>query len=140
VEKSLPDSKTVQNDENVPVERQARVNLFGYDPVAGTARLFYRDPFWRGSRALMFGGAALVIAPVALLVPPHGVWTFGALGIGSLLARRKWTERRTLTFLEATCPRCEAPLRCLRPTRMREPHTVTCESCHYEMELQILDE
>lgn len=88
----------------------------------------------------MFGGGGLLIAPVALLVPPHGVWTIGALLIGSILAHRKWTERRTLVFLEANCPRCEAPLRYLRPTRMREPHTVTCESCHYEMELTILDE
>lgn len=81
-----------------------------------------------------------MIAPVALLVPPHGVWTIGSLLIGSILARRKWTERRTLIFLSATCPRCEAALRCTRPTRMREPHSITCESCHYEMELNILDE
>jgi hypothetical protein len=87
----------------------------------------------------MFGGLGLIISPVVALVPPHAPWAIGALAMGGIMARRKWLERRTLIFLEAICPRCETELQCARPTRMREPHAISCESCHYEMELQIVE-
>jgi hypothetical protein len=136
----LPDSQLVPHEEDGPVERPTRMALFGYKSTEGTARLYYRDTFWRGSRALLFAALGLLIAPVALLIPPHGIWTIGSLVLGGTLAHLKWAERRTLVFLDANCPRCDADLRCTRPTRIRDPHTITCETCHHPLELQIVEE
>ena len=95
------------------------VSLFGFAPSEAIAEIFVRDPFWRGSRALLFGGIGLILAPVAALVPPHAPWAIGALVMGAIMSRRKWAERHTLVTLRAACPQCEASLRLARPTRLR---------------------
>jgi len=121
-----------------PVTERAKLTVFGFPSTEAVARVHYRDAFWRGSRAAGFMGVGLLLAPAAALVPPHAPWAIGALGVGALLARRKWQERRTLVHLDGTCPRCESPLRVTRPTRMREPHSIACEGCNHEMELELL--
>lgn len=117
---------------------RARLTVFGFPSSEAVARVHYRDPFWRGSRAAGFLGLGVVLAFPAALIPPHAPWALGALGVGGIMARRKWRERRTLVELEGSCPRCESPVRITRPTRMREPHSLPCEACNHEMELELL--
>lgn len=79
---------------------------------------------------------ALLVAPVVGLIPPHAPWILGALGGGGFLARRRWTERFTVLDVEGHCPRCGEPVKATRG-RLRTPHPVLCEACHYEASVEI---
>jgi len=133
----LQDIQPRDDPDGGPVTAEARVVLFGYPDTEAVARVHDRDALWRGSRAAVLLGVGVLLAPVVALVPPHAPWAIGALGVGAILARKKWRERRTLVELEGICPRCESPLRVERPTRMRDPHTFSCNTCHHEMELEV---
>jgi hypothetical protein len=80
---------------------------------------------------------SLIAMPV-LFIPPHGVWTIGALTAGIILARRRWSERSTLISLHGSCPKCKAPLS-VKSGPLREPHPVTCDQCHHMGSLEVLN-
>jgi len=79
---------------------------------------------------------ALLVAPVVVLVPPHVPWALGALASGGFLARRRWLERFTVLDVEGTCPRCGTPVKAARG-RLRTPHPVLCEACHFEGSVEV---
>ncbi|RMH20867.1 MAG: hypothetical protein D6701_03355 [Gemmatimonadetes bacterium] len=113
------------------------MRLFGHDPTAAEARLVPRTARWRWSRAALRMGIALVLAPLAALVPPHAPWALGVLGVGFVLARRRWRERYTLVRAEGRCPRCGADLRLERPAPLASPHAFSCGTCHHEPALYL---
>jgi len=78
----------------------------------------------------------LLVAPVVVLVPPHVPWALGALGVGGILARRRWLERFTVLDVDGACPRCGKPVKGTRG-RLRHPHPVLCESCHFEGSVEV---
>ena len=82
-------------------------------------------------------GYLLVLAPLFALIPPHAPWALGALGVGAIVARRKWLEFHSLRAIEGTCPRCGSDLFLPRPARLRHPHPLACESCNHELALQV---
>jgi len=84
-------------------------------------------------------GLAVLVAPVAGLVPPHAPWILGVLGVGGLLARRRWHERFTVVGVEGPCPKCGEALEVPRG-RLRTPHPVPCHSCHHEVSVEVREE
>ena len=115
----------------------ARITLFGFDVVAANARIEARSVGWRALRASIALAAGLIVAPAVFLVPPHAPWALGALGMGLVIARRRWAEAHTLHFFEGACPRCGERVSISRPVRLRHPHAVSCPSCHYELALSV---
>lgn len=92
---------------------------------------------WRARRTAIALAAGLIVAPIAALVPPHAPWALGALGMGILTARRRWTEEHTLHFLQGACPRCGAAVTLSHPSRLRHPHATSCPSCQYELAIAV---
>jgi len=118
-------------------QASVRITLFGHDPTTGEAEVKARSRRWRTLRALQVVAVGLVAAPVVALVPPHAPWAIGALVGAAILARRRFAEDYTLVAIEATCPRCQAPLVLSSSTRLRRPHPVSCESCHHQPTLRV---
>ena len=116
---------------------RARITLFGFDVVPAHARIEARSVGWRVLRASIALAAGLIVAPVVFLVPPHAPWALGALGMGVVMARRRWAEVHTLHLFEGACPRCGEGVSISRPGRLRHPHPVSCPSCHYELALSV---
>jgi hypothetical protein len=116
---------------------RARITLFGFDEVQGTARVEARTAGWRARRATWALAAGLIAAPIVGLVPPHAPWALGALGVGLFTARRRWAEQHTLHTFEGACPRCEEPISISRPVRLLRPHPVSCTSCRFELSISV---
>ncbi len=80
---------------------------------------------------------ALLAAPVVGSDPPaRAVDPRARSRGGGFLARRRWTERFTVLDVEGTCPRCGEPVKATRG-RLRSPHPVLCEACHYEASVEV---
>lgn len=116
----------------------AEVRLFGHSPRPARARIRVRSRSWRLGGALRRLAGGAVLAPFAAIVPPHAPWAIGALGVGALLARRRWHERFTLAGVEGSCPRCGAELSA-RGGRLRAPHPLTCDGCRHGLQLVVED-
>ncbi len=114
---------------------EAEAIVFGYDNTRASLRVRRRPTGWRVGGAARTLAAFLVLAPVAALVPPHAPWALGALGLGGILARRRWLERFTLEGVQGQCPKCGAPLK-VKASRLRLPHPVACEGCHHQTALR----
>ncbi len=115
----------------------SEITLFGFDPVRINARIEARGVGWRIRRTALALVAGLLVAPVVGLVPPHAPWAVGALGIGFVMAGRRWAERHTLHSFAGTCPRCSERVSLSRPVRLRRPHPIPCPSCHYELAVSV---
>ena len=115
----------------------ARITLFGFDVAPADARIEARSMGWRARRAAIALAAGLIVAPAVGLVPPHAPWALGALGMGLLMAGRRWAEAHTLHFLDGACPRCGEGVSLSRPVRLRHPHPISCPSCHYELAVSV---
>lgn len=118
------------------LEVTARLVLFGFPASEALARIRPRSRNWRVGGSIQIMAAFIAIAPLVALVPPHAPWPLGALGVGGILARRRWIERFTLVTLETSCPKCATPA-VSKPTRLRSPHTITCEGCHHSSVLKV---
>ena len=130
---------TESPDDAGTVQVPGRIALFGYDPVEVRLELLPRSRRWRLWGAGRTAAVALVLAPVAGLVPPHAPWILGVLGVGGFLARRRWQERFTVVDIDGTCPKCEAELS-VAQGRLRTPHPVPCEGCHHDSSVQVAPE
>lgn len=119
-----------------PVDIPGRIVLFGFEPQAVTLHLLPRSRRWRLLGAGRTVGVALVLAPVAGLVPPHVPWALGVLGVGGFLGRRRFQERFTVVGIQGTCPKCGVALEADR-TRLRFPHPIPCETCHHEGSVEV---
>lgn len=122
--------------EHPTVAVKGQVTLFGYPSTDATARVRMRPRSWRLAGAIRRAATGVVLAPFVGLIPPHAPWIVGSLGVGAILARRRWQERFTVESVDGPCPRCQAPMS-LRPGRLRSPHPLTCDACHYESSLEV---
>ncbi|HSM35362.1 MAG TPA: hypothetical protein VK837_03110 [Longimicrobiales bacterium] len=117
----------------------ARLRLFGNAPTPAKVVVVERGPGWRASRAFLAAAAAVGLAALAALVPPHVPWAAIVLTAGLVLAFRRARERRTLLALTGTCPGCAAKQALERPTRLRAPHRLPCSGCGRVLELTVDD-
>ena len=115
----------------------AGITLFGFESAAATVRIEHRSRMWRLRRALVAFSVGLVIAPFVALFPPHAPWALGALGLGALAARRRWIEDHSLLAVDGSCPNCGNRITLRKVGRLRHPHPLACESCHYELALDV---
>lgn len=114
----------------------AEAVLFGFPPAPVAVTLRPRSRGWRMAGAVRTMAISMVVAPMVAVVPPHAPWVIGALTVGGILARRRWTEHFTLLELEGRCPRCGEELH-VKAGRLRRPHPLTCEECHHASTLQL---
>ena len=108
--------------------------LFGFPNTKAVLTIRPRPASWRASGAALRMAGFTVMAGMVAIVPPHAPWIIGALVTGGVLARRRWIERYTLESVNGTCPKCGAELK-VKPSRLRKPHPVMCEGCHFECSL-----
>lgn len=123
--------KPVMAEQQVP----ARAESFGDEPTRGHVHVIARTSGWRVSHATPPLVIGLLLAPVLFIVPPHVPWALGAVGVGVLLAVRKWNERLTLTRVAVPCPHCGQPLPRTGPVALRQPHSLSCDACHHHVTL-----
>jgi hypothetical protein len=128
---------SLKTDKTIDV--RATLELFGYEPTAATATLRPRTRSWRVGGAVRTMAIALVVAPVVTVIPPHAPWLIGVLAGGGLLARRRLNEHFTVEGVDGACPKCGAPVTASRG-RLRSPHPVTCDACHFEPNLRVPEE
>ncbi|MDT8340469.1 MAG: hypothetical protein RQ751_03065 [Longimicrobiales bacterium] len=124
--------------ERTPPEPRAGVlRTFGYPDAEVHVTVQPRTLAWRASRAGVFIGGGVLVAPVVALVPPHAAWALGALTLGLVLGLRRWRERATVTALRGACPRCGTALSLDRPVRLRPELSVPCPRCRHTATLEV---
>lgn len=119
----------------ITFEPRASLALFGHEPVPARVAVFARPRGWRIRRAVIFAVTGIALAPLVALFPPHVPWALGALSAGFFLAWRSMKSRFAVARFEGNCPRCQAPLHIASGSRLRIPHPLSCQSCHYELVL-----
>lgn len=115
----------------------ARIELFGFESTPADVAVVPRTPGWRASRALLYLAVSWALVPVVGLVPPHIPWAATAFIAGIVLAVRKATESHTLVSLQGTCPKCGAAQTIDKPTKLKQPHALTCPECHHDLQLRV---
>jgi len=105
--------------------------MFGHAATPVHLLVVPRGSGWRFLRAASRMGIAFVVAIPLALIPPHTVWSIGALITGMVLARNRWLENHTIVSLEVTCPRCQATTNVRSGVRLRRPHPVECSACRH---------
>jgi hypothetical protein len=115
---------------------EGRALLFGFPSEPLEVKLRARSKAWRMGGAARTLGVSLLVAPAVAVFPPHAPWLIGALALGGMLARRRWTERFTVLDVTGRCPKCGAELNA-KSGRLRRPHPLPCEACHHESTLQL---
>ena len=117
-------------------EVPARLVFAGGERSEARARVIERSPSWRRSAALMQLGWWL-LAPVVFWIPPHVPWVLLVLGIGAVRALNRFREHRTLVSLRGACPRCGTEQEFGETGRMKQPHTVHCAHCRWELRADV---
>jgi hypothetical protein len=110
--------------------------LFGFAPTQCVASLLPRTKAWRVGGAVGILVLFSVIASFAIFIPPHGVWTIGALTVAFILARKRWLERFTLHSVNGSCPKCKIRLS-VKSGSLRCPHPIACDGCHHTGSLEL---
>lgn len=114
---------------------EGTLTLFGFSSTSAWLDVLPRTTAWRATRASIFMGVALIVAPAVALIPPHVPWVFMALGLGGFMASRKWKERFTILSLEGLCPKCGGSLSLPNGTPLRAVLTVPCDGCNHDSRL-----
>jgi len=117
---------------------EGTLSLFGFPDTDASVNVLPRSARWRGTRAAIFWGGALLFAPAFALVPPHVPWVVAILGIGGFLGSRKWRERYTVVGFRGECPKCGKPLSVRPGTPLKPIMSVGCEGCHHESRLEAI--
>lgn len=117
--------------EQVP-EVAARLVFAGGESSRARARVIERSAAWRRRAALMQLGWWLLV-PLVFWIPPHLPWVLLVLAIGALRALNRLREHRTLVSLHGACPRCGTEQDFGETGRMKQPHTVRCAGCQWDL-------
>jgi hypothetical protein len=117
-------------------EVPARLVFAGGQWSQARARVIERSAAWRRSAALMQLGWWL-LAPVVFWLPPHIPWVLTVLGIGAFQSMNRFREYRTLVSLRGACPKCGTEQEFRELGRMKQPHTVHCAHCRWELQAQV---
>lgn len=126
----------VRPDRSKRKEVAGLIKLFGFAPTQCVASILPRTKAWRVGGAVGILVLFSVIASFAIFIPPHGVWTIGALTGGFILARRRWLERFTLHSVNGSCPKCKITLS-VKSGPLRYPHPIACDGCHHTGSLEL---
>ena len=114
---------------------EGTISLFGFPSIEAHMKVRPRSRSWRWTRAGLFWGLGLLIAPAVGLVPPHAPWVVAALGVGGFMGTRKWKERYTVLSFQGECPRCGGKLTLKSGTPLRPAMTLPCEGCNHDSRL-----
>jgi len=117
-------------------EVPARLVFAGGEWSEARARVIERTARWRRGSALAQLGLWLLV-PVVFWIPPHIPWVLLVLGVGAMRALNRFREHRTLVSLRGPCPKCGAEQEFRETGRMKQPHTVHCASCRWELRVQV---
>ncbi len=117
-------------------EVPARLVFAGGEWSEARARVIERTPRWRRTSALTQLGLWL-LAPVVFWIPPHIPWVLLVLGVGAVRALNRFREHRTLVSLRGPCPRCGTEQEFGETGRMKQPHTVHCTNCRWELRVDV---
>jgi hypothetical protein len=117
-------------------EVPARLVFAGGEWSEARARVVERTAGWRRSGALMQLSIWLLI-PVVMWVPPHAPWVLLVLGVGAVRALNRYREHRTLLSLRGACPKCGTEQDFHELGRMKQPHTVHCAQCRWELRVDV---
>jgi hypothetical protein len=94
----------------------------------------------RGERAALTGMTLVgswLVAPFALLIPPHFESGVVAFLLGLYFARRAWVGEWRVDRMAGSCPRCDAVMTLKSGTMLYLPHTLHCGSCRTELWLEL---
>lgn len=117
-------------------EVPARLVFAGGEWSQARARVIERTASWRRSGALVQLGIWLLV-PVVMWIPPHAPWVLLVLAVGAVRAANRFREFRTLLSLRGVCPKCGTEQDFRELGRMRQPHTVHCASCRWELHVDV---
>ena len=117
-------------------EVAARLVFAGGQAGPARARVIERTAAWRRSSALT-QLAWWLLAPLVFWIPPHIPWVLLVLAIGAVRAMNRFREYRTLVSLRGACPKCGTEQEFRETGRMKQPHTVHCANCRWELQAQV---
>jgi hypothetical protein len=117
-------------------EVPARLVFAGGEWSEARARVIERTARWRRSGAMMQLAIWLLI-PVVVWIPPHFPWVLLVLGVGAMRALNRFREHRTLVSLRGPCPKCGTEQEFGELGRMKQPHTVHCAHCRWELRVDV---
>jgi hypothetical protein len=117
-------------------EVPARLVFAGGEWTEARARVIERTPRWRRTSALTQLGLWL-LAPAVFWIPPHIPWVLLVLGVGAVRALNRFREHRTLVSLRGACPKCGTEQEFGETGRMKQPHTVHCTHCRWELRVDV---
>jgi hypothetical protein len=117
-------------------EVPARLVFAGGEWSQARARVIERTAAWRRSSALT-QLAWWLLVPIVFWLPPHIPWVLLVLGIGAYRALNRYREFRTLVSLHGPCPKCGMEQEFHETGRMKQPHTVHCAHCRWELRVDV---
>lgn len=127
-------AEDILEDTQGGIRLPARITLFGSASRDALLRVTPRPRAQRATRALVYTGFALLLAPLAALIPPHVPWAIVVLALGAWRAHREWLGEYELHVFEGECPRCGEKLK-LDERYVTLPHVVPCYACHAQPQL-----
>lgn len=115
----------------------AQLTLFGFTPTAADVQVIARPGSSRVMRAVLWLGICWAMIPLVLFIPPHVPWVVAAFGAGIYFARKRLTERYTLTSFDGVCPKCGHMQQVRSGASLKTPFPIICESCLNELLLEV---
>ena len=77
--------------------------------IIGSAQVRRTAAPWRTGRSVLIGVCGGMVAIVAVVVPPHGVFSLAVASFTGLSAYVAWSRGFAIGRLTATCGKCGAP-------------------------------
>jgi hypothetical protein len=91
----------------------------------------------RRTRALGYLLGCWILIPIVAFIPPHIPWVLAAFFLGIYFFYRNWTGEYVVEHFEGHCPRCDNLLTIEKGTKLKLPHKMICNECHFEPTLEV---
>ncbi len=98
-------------------------------PVAARAVVHRVAPGWRTARSALIAGSGVAMAVPAVVLPPHGLFSIGALAVGGIAAYVAWTRGLAIARVHATCVKCGAAFTVTDLGGWSDDQWVRCTGC-----------